>query len=432
MLIRGLTGLLTGEGFVLRDGRRVSTDDCGFVGGPVDIAIDGGVVRQIGKNLDASDPVIDGRGRLALPGFIDPHTHAIFAGDRSAEYFMRWAGRSYVEIAQAGGGIHSTVRATREADDSTLRDGLIRVLRAMGACGATVIEVKSGYADCAEGELRLLRLVRDATATSDTSGRRLPRVRASFLGLHALPPGRDEASYVDEMIAAVPRVVSEELACHADSFPERGFFSLEGALRFSTAAARAGLAVKVHADELCDLGSSVAFARAGALSVDHLQHISDEAVALLAECPTVATMLPATSFFVGLPFAGARRLVDAGARVALATDFNPGTAPAVDLQLTHLLAAGQMRLSPAEILCASTFNAAAALGLAPTHGALLPGRSADVLLYAAPEAYSPEAALATWASIILARRRPDAVVAQGCEIAGSRDDVAALRRFLTP
>jgi len=183
-------------------------------------------------------------------------------------------------------------------------------------------------------------------------------------------------------------------------------------MRFSHAAAKLGLPCKVHADELSDLGSSAAFAKVGALSVDHLQCISDEAVQLLATSATVATMLPATSFFVGLPYANARRLLDAGARVALATDFNPGTAPALDLQLTHMLAASQMKMSSAEILCGSTFNAAAALGLEKSHGVLAPGRAGDVLLYrcdATPDADG----MNVLEQIILSRRAPDRVIHRG-------------------
>jgi imidazolonepropionase len=204
------------------------------------------------------------------------------------------------------------------------------------------------------------------------------------------------------MIAALPRVASERLASQVDTFPEKGFFTRDESLRFSNAAREHGLPCKVHADELSDLGSSAAFAKIGALSVDHLQCVSDEGVAALASSSTVATMMPATSFFVGLPYANARRLLDAGVRVALATDFNPGTAPAQDLQPTMLLAAAQMKMSAAEILCGVTFNAAAALGLEKTHGVLAPGRIGDVLVFDRP-----------LVEVILSRRRPHRVVHRG-------------------
>jgi imidazolonepropionase len=212
------------------------------------------------------------------------------------------------------------------------------------------------------------------------------------------------------MIAALPTIAKEQLADQVDSFPEKGFFTLESALRFSKASK---LPAKVHADELSDLGTSAAFAEIGALSVDHLQCISERGVEALSKSKTVATMLPATSFFLGLPYANARRLLNAGARVALATDFNPGTAPALDLQLTHMLAASQMKMSAAEILCASTFNAAAALGLDHSHGALLPGRVGNVLLFDIGDIRSAADALRRWQEIIISRERPKQVIHRG-------------------
>lgn len=405
MILRNLAGIFTGEGFAKCDGRRVRESDCGFIKGPVDLIIRDGRVTQIGAGLPRDDPEMDASGRIALPGFVDPHTHAIFAGERSAEFFMRWAGRTYLEITQAGGGIHSTVRATAKVDDESLRLSLVDRLRRMRSLGSTMVEVKSGYAPSADGELRLLRLIRSAAAEKD-----VPLVRASCLALHALPPGRDEAGYVDEMITALETIARERLADQVDTFPERGFFTLDSALRFSDAAGRLGLPCKVHADELCDLGSSGEFIRAGALSVDHLQHINDQAVEMLADSPTVATLLPATSFFVGIPYANARRLIDAGARVALATDFNPGTAPAMDLQLTHMLAASQLKMTASEILCASTYNAAAALGLESMHGALLPGRVGHVLLYDASSEVSDDG-MPELQRIVLSRTAPTRVIA---------------------
>jgi imidazolonepropionase len=379
MLIQNIAGLFDGSGFVKKQGRRPLPQDCGFRAGPIEIFIDQttGRVREVGTNLrGGSFARVDGSGLVALPGYIDPHTHAIFGGQRFNEYFMRWAGRTYLEITQAGGGIHSTVRATSDATDDELRGSLRSRLQQMLGCGVTTVEVKSGYANSAQGELRLLRLINEVAREPE-----LPEVRATFLALHALPKDRREDEYVDEMIAALETIHAENLAAHVDAFPEKGFFTRESAMRFAQAAQRFGLPAKFHADELSDLGSSEAFARFGALSIDHLQCISDDAVKLLATSPTVATMLPATSFFVGLPYASARKLLDASARVAVATDFNPGTAPALDLQLTHLLAASQMKLTAAEVLCAATYNAAAALGLDQTHGALVPGRMGDVLLF---------------------------------------------------
>ena len=186
MLIRNLRGIFTGEGFAQRDGRRVRAEDVSFIAGPIDIAVEDstGLIESIGSGLTASTQSFDANGMLALPAFIDPHTHAIFAGQRSHEYFMRWAGRTYLEITQSGGGIHSTVRATSSASDDDLRLGLRERLRHMLACGATTVEVKSGYADSADGELRLLRIIQSLAGEPD-----LPEIRPSFLALHALPKG---------------------------------------------------------------------------------------------------------------------------------------------------------------------------------------------------------------------------------------------------
>lgn len=412
MRIGNLLGVFTGSGFVQRDGRRVRAEDAGFVTGPVDLAIDDrGLITD-----SASGESFDATGMLALPGFIDPHTHAIFAGERWHEYFMRWAGRTYVEITEAGGGIHSTVRATNNASDAELASSLRTRLRDMLRCGATTVEVKSGYANSAQGDLRLLRIVNSLRHEQG-----IPEVRPTFLALHAVPKDRKEDEYVDEMIAILPQIAQEKLATQVDAFPEKGFFTLESSMRFAEAAKRVGLPMKVHADELCDLGSSEAFARFGALSIDHLQHISDSAVRYLSEAKTVATMLPATSFFVGIPYANARRLIETGARVALATDVNPGTAPANDLQLTHMLAASQMKMSAAEILCASTYNAAASLGLESTHGALVPGRVGDVLLYEIAKEHQNAEPMTLLEQIILSRTPPTHVVSRGRLLPPTRD-----------
>jgi imidazolonepropionase len=410
MLIQNLAAIFTGSGFVARDGRRPTTNDCGFVVGPIDIAIDdpGGNIKSVAPRASAGGDTIDGTDLIALPGYIDPHTHAIFAGERSGEYFMRWAGKSYLQITESGGGIHSTVRQTNNATDTELATSLRVRLRHMLECGATTVEVKSGYANSAASELRLLRVIRSLSRELS-----LPEIRSTFLALHALPAGRKEAEYVDEMVHALPQIVTEKLADQVDAFPEKGFFSRDESLRFAKAAEALRLPVKVHADELSDLGSSEAFARLGALSVDHLQFINDAAVRYLSNHATVATMLPATSFFVGLPYANARRLIDAGARVALATDFNPGTAPASDLQFTHLLAASQMKMTAAEILCATTYNAAAALGLEKTRGALMSGLAGDVLLFELPSRPKDLEANAVLQEIILSRLIPKVVMSRG-------------------
>jgi imidazolonepropionase len=377
--IKNLAGVCTGQGFVTKKGRRPSWDDAGFIDGPIDLVIgaDGRVAGIEASTHESSEAVFDGSGLFATAAFTDSHTHALFAGRRTSEYFMRWEGLSYREVAERGGGIHNTMRALEGTDDETLQLALATRLNSMARHGSTCIEVKSGYASTPEGELRLLRLL----TRFAKSGRSPVRIKRSFLGLHALPKGASESLYVDSMIAILDTVKTEGLAEFIDAFPDEGFFSLEQSLRFAREGIKRGLRPKIHADELAPFGSAENFSFMGALSVDHLQNISKEGVETLALRPTVATLLPATSFFLSLPYANARKLLDAGARVALATDYNPGTAPELSMPFTLRLAASQMRMSAAEILCAVTYNGAAALGEEADSGALLPGNRGDVLLW---------------------------------------------------
>jgi imidazolonepropionase len=378
--IRNLAGVFTGEGFGRKQGRHPTAEDCGFLKGPIDLLCnEAGQIEAIQPSLARRRSVrgcVDGTGLFATAGFVESHTHALFAGSRASEFFMRWQGLSYARIAAAGGGIHSTVSETNRTADHQLAAALAANLREMAFRGCTSVEVKSGYASDAAGELRLLRLINRVKRASPG-----PRVFPTFLGLHIIPPGRSQRGYCAEMIEALPEIVQARLATCVDSFPEKSFFSLEESLRFSQAAVQLGLAVKAHADEMSPLRTSEAFIQMGALSIDHLQHISSQAAALLGKSKTVATLLPCTSLFLGTEYARARHLISNGARVALASDFNPGTAPIPGLQLTMLTAASTLKMSAAEILCACTFNAAAALGKELDCGLLLPGRSADLLLW---------------------------------------------------
>ncbi|HEX4146652.1 MAG TPA: imidazolonepropionase [Pirellulales bacterium] len=416
--ITNLSGLFTGAGFEQKDGRHPKPDDCGFVGGPIEIVCSGaGTIERIVqaggspavRAADAANEVVDGTGLFATAGFIDAHTHALFAGRRGNEFFERWQGKTYREISDADGGIHRTVRCTTDASDGELCRALIERLTEMLAAGTTVAEVKSGYAATAADELRLLRLIKQAGQSAS-----LPRIIATFLGLHAVPSGRAEQDYVAEIVAALETVASERLATFVDSFPEQGFFSRSECERFTRAAHGRGLNSKVHAEEITSQGTTALFVRLGATSVDHLEQIDDDAVATLAASNTTAVLLPATSLFLGIGYAPARKLIDSGARVAVATDFNPGSAPACDLQLAALLAAAQMRMTAAEILCAITYNAATALRLETSHGSLSPGKSADILLWnLGTDSSFPSDGTALLEEIFVRRLRPRQIVLQG-------------------
>ncbi|NCN40225.1 imidazolonepropionase [bacterium] len=380
-VIKNLKAIISGHGFLKSDGRFPKAEQLSLISAPADIAFD----RETGKILYAGPSKVfeeahaefDGSGLTATPGFIDGHTHSLFSGTRAQEYFNRWAGLSYKEISDAGGGIHNTFQAIKNSTDQELEFELFTRLQRFKSTGTTTVEVKSGYADTPEGELRLLRIIGNVA-----SNMRCPiNVKKTFLPLHALPKGQNEKSFVDQMIAILPEVKKNGLADFVDAFPEKGFFSLEESLRFASAAKDLGLLSKVHADELSPMTCVESVVPLGALSVDHLQKISPAGVEALVKKQTVAAFLPATSFFLDLEYAPARKLVDAGARVSLATDFNPGTAPDADLRFTARLAASKMKLNATEIFCALTYNAAASLGLEGSKGILQNGFDADICLW---------------------------------------------------
>jgi imidazolonepropionase len=377
--LKNLAAVFSGEGFTKKSGRYPQTEDCGFIRGPVDMVLDQakGTIVSVGTPAAGHEREIDASGLVATPGFIDSHTHALFSGTRAREYFMRWAGQSYRDIAEKGGGILNTFVSLRDTSDDRLLEELYARLAQMRAKGTLCVEIKSGYGGDPEAELRSLRLIKRAKSDPYCP----VRVTSTYLALHALPKGVAEEDYVSKMIEALPVVVSEGLADAVDAFPEQGFFSLEQSLRFAREALKLGLRSKVHADELTPMACVENFVPLQALSVDHLQKISPEGIESLAASNTVATFLPTTSFYLDLEYAPARRVVDAGARVALASDYNPGTSPESGLQLTALLAASRMKLSAAEIFAALTFNAAAALDLQGKTGQLLVGQAADLLLW---------------------------------------------------
>ena len=358
----------------------------------------GVAVAIVGETIDAVAPLaelrerhpgaaeVDCRNGVILPGLVDSHTHAIFGRVRADEQELRAAGLDYMEIARRGGGIHSSVRDLRtrsEAELESLADGR---LRRLASYGITTVEVKSGYGLTVEDELKTLRVIRRLAD-------RLPmRIVPTFLGAHEIPLEHREsaasrAGYIDLIVNdMLPVIEREKLATFADVFCETGVYTVPETRQILQAARSRGLRLKLHADELTSCGGAELAAEIGATSADHLGAISDAGIAALAGSKTVATLLPGTMLFLGKPKqAPARRLIEAGIPVALATDFNPGTSPTPNLPLILTLGVSQLRMSAAEVTVASTVNGAAALDLADRVGQIAPGFSADLALFDAED-----------------------------------------------
>jgi imidazolonepropionase len=361
------------------------------------LAIDGGVIVATGPTaaLEArftARTCIDATGKVLCPGFVDCHTHLVFGGDRVAEFERKLAGATYQELLAAGGGILSTMRATRVAPLAELVATGKRRLAAMLRLGATTVEVKSGYGLDTASELKILAAVAELAATTPLD------LAPTFLGAHAVPPeyaGQTDA-YVDlvceEMLPAVhswwqasPFAVSG-VPLFNDVFCEAGVFDLAQTRRILETGQRYGLRPKLHADEFVTLGGAALAVALGAISADHLDVTPAAEIAALAASKTLAVLLPGVSFHLGSRhFADARALIDAGAAVALATDFNPGSAPILSLPLVMALACRYQRMTPAEALNAVTLNAAHAIGLGDRLGSLEVGKQADVLLLDMPD-----------------------------------------------
>jgi imidazolonepropionase len=316
---------------------------------------------------------LDGRGLCALPGLVDCHTHACFAGDRVEEFALRAAGASYEELHAAGGGILSTVRATRAAGEDGLRAAVERHRGWMMRAGTTTFEAKSGYGLDRDTELASLRAIRAADGVP------------TWLGAHSVPPERDSADeYLDFLLSEVLEDAAQ-LAEAADVFLERGAFDAAQARRYLEACRDADLALRLHGDQFTEAGAIPLAIELGARSVDHLEATGPEGVRALAASGVVGVLLPASALFLGRPMPPARELIDAGAAIALATDFNPGSAFCESLPLVCSLACTQLGMSPAEALVACTVNAAHVLTRADRKGRLAPGYDADVVLLDAPD-----------------------------------------------
>jgi imidazolonepropionase len=342
--------------------------------------VDVGPTAEVLDRHPRASVTIDATGQTVLPGFVDAHTHAVFAGTREHEVDWKAQGMGYREIAARGGGILHTVRATRDAREEDLVRTAAERLRSMLAFGTTTIEVKSGYGLRTADELKVLRAAEEAGRAAGVD------VVRTFLGAHAIPPEFEGQAdtYVDlvsgEMVDAV---ATDRLASYCDVFVDDGYFTAEQGRRILGRAKSAGLAPKVHADELADSGGAALAAELGAASADHLIHSSPGGIDALARTAVVGVLLPAASLVSHLPFADGRRLIAAGVPVALGTDFNPNCW-CESTQLTIALACHHNGLLPAEAVVAATINAAHAVGFADEVGSLEPGKLADLVILGVP------------------------------------------------
>ena len=351
------------------------------------VRVEDGVIRAVGTTREvtgeftASDETFDASGRIVLPGFVDPHTHFVFAGYRPEEFLMRTRGTPYMEIMAKGGGILNTVAATRRASREELFQSAVERLDAMLAYGVTTVEGKSGYGLDRDTEIKQLTVMRSVNDSHPMD------VVSTFLGAHAFPReySGDKGAYLDFLIDRVlPEVHEKKLAEFCDVFCEKNVYSIDQSRRLLARAMRLGLGLKIHADEMVPLGGAELAAELGAVSADHLLAASDNGIKRMAEKNVVATLLPATAFCLKEPYARARFMIDQGCAVALATDFNPGSSFTHSLPLVISLAVIYMGMSIEETITALTLNGAAAVNRESVVGSIDVGKWGDMVVMDCP------------------------------------------------
>jgi imidazolonepropionase len=345
----------------------------------------GGKVTHVGKSTEIeklcgrATEVIDARGCVVLPGFVDAHTHLVFAGNRLDDFEARARGETYEHIAKRGGGIQTTVRATRAASEDDLFGLAKKRARRFLQNGTTTVEAKSGYGLTLEDELKILRVIRRVAA--ETPLETIP----TFLGAHAIPPEfrEDRAGYISLIIEEMlPRLAREKLAEYCDIFCEQNYFNAEDARRVLTAAKQHGLQLRMHVDQLTNSGGAKLAAELGATTADHLEQTAADGISALAKAGIQPVLLPGSVYALGSKkYPDARAMIDVGLAVILATDFNPGSSPSPSMPMMLSLAVTQMRMSPAEAFTASTINAAASLNRTDKIGSLEVGKLANFAIY---------------------------------------------------
>lgn len=382
-IYRGISELLTLSGAAAKDGRRIKEPDLGLQK-KASLVVDQGKIVWLGpeKSLPSLQKLglkkkpqeINLKGASVLPGFIECHTHSVFAGDRSQEFEWKQAGVSYQEIAARGGGILSTMQATRKIKKAELQRLVQSRATQFLKQGVTTLEIKSGYGLDTKSEIASLEAVKSLAGQKHT-----PRIVPTFLGAHAVPPEFVSADeYLEYLVVKIfPILKKKKLARRIDIFVEQNFFSMDQAKKYLRAALAEGFEVSVHADQLSLCGGTKLALELGALSADHVLQVNDFLIQKLAESHVTAVLLPIADLYMKCSYPRARAMIDQGVRVALATDFNPGTAPSLDLTLVGVLARLEMKMTLPEVIAAYTVGAATALGLEKSRGSLGLGMDAD-------------------------------------------------------
>ena len=345
------------------------------------LEIENGLISNFGKMEDLSETkveeTIDCSGKVVLPAWCDSHTHLVFAGTRETEFVDRINGLTYEEIAARGGGIINSALRLQSATEQELYQAAWNRLEEIKSMGTGAVEIKSGYGLSFEAELKILRVVKRLKAESDLT------IKATFLGAHAVPPEfkGDKDGYLDLLINEVLPVIKEEnLADYIDIFCETNYFTVEDAERIMEAGAKYGLQSKIHVNQFTSIGGIQAGIKHNALSLDHLEVMTDQDIADLHKSETMPTALPSCSFFLKIPFAPVRKMIDEGLAIALATDYNPGSTPSGKIPFVISLACIYQRLTPEEAINAVTMNSAYAMGISDTHGSITLGKKANLII----------------------------------------------------
>ncbi len=348
------------------------------------LVVDNGLIVDFGlmstmPDFSADDSLleVDVTGRMILPAFCDSHTHLVYAGSREIEYVDKIKGLSYEEIARRGGGILNSSKRLEQASEDELYDDAVERIREIVSFGTGAVEIKSGYGLSTQNELKTLRVIKKLKETMPVE------IKATFLGAHAVPmeyKGRQSA-YVDLIInEMIPQVAAEKLADYVDVFCDKGFFTVDETERILLAAKKYGLRGKIHANELDYSGGIQVGVKHNALSVDHLEYVGDAEIQALLGSETMPTILPGAAFFLNMPYSPVRKMMDAGLPLALASDFNPGSSPSGNMKFIMSLGCINYRMTPEEVINATTINSAYAMGIQETHGSICPGKVANLYI----------------------------------------------------